>query len=251
MSQNKTVFPGIGQDDDFNPQYRSAASGAYARPAGRQAGTIWPGMEEKSIPGNSQTGVTRQTAGGKPIAGFLYSISRTGVGEYWPLHVGQNLIGRSPECDIVLPEGTVSARHANLHINRMKKPAKTEATISHLGAMNGVEVNENSVSVAHPMECVNGDIITIGECYQLLLILIDTKALGLQVAENFIHVEEADIPGPGPGPVFEDRSTRHPADFPHFDGPDSFYDGGARPTDSTVGMDPTQQEFRSGGTKPM
>ena len=29
-----------------------------------------------------------------PVVGFLYSISRQGFGEYWPLHVGTNTIGR-------------------------------------------------------------------------------------------------------------------------------------------------------------
>lgn len=261
MSQNKTVFPGVGSEDDYNPNYQSASAGAYSRPAGRNAGTVYPGMEgDYTANAPQNNGVTdlshkRNTPTGKPIVGFLYSISRTGVGEYWPLHIGQNLIGRSSECDIVLPEGTVSARHANLHINKMKKPEKTEATISHLGATNGVEVNENSVSVARPTECVNGDIITIGEAYQLLLVLIDTKSIGLKVAENFIPVEQHD--------EFQDNfsgsytqqnmgqgtPTRYQQDFPpHFNGPSAPYNGSNRPADGTVGMDSSNGGFMSGGT---
>lgn len=177
MSQNKTVFPGIGPEGDYNPTQGQGFAGGgqqYSRPSNphRGNGTVYPGMEIP-IAGTSRSAKeTRPNAArptGKPIVGFLYSISRTGVGEYWPLHIGQNIIGNGSDCDIILGEGTVSQRHANLHINKMKKPEKTEATISDLGSTNGTQVNENSVSVARPVECINGDIITIGENYDFCL----------------------------------------------------------------------------------
>lgn len=79
-------------------------------------------MPSVATPRNTQetrTNIARPS--GKPIVGFLYSISRTGIGEYWPLHIGQNIIGNGPDCDIVLGEGTVSHKHANLHINKIHK----------------------------------------------------------------------------------------------------------------------------------
>lgn len=258
MSQNKTVFPGLGQEGDFIPDRGYPGNNqSYSRPSnqGRGNGTVYPGME-------MPVGQQRPSApyqqnnskpSGKPIVGFLYSISRTGVGEYWPLHIGQNIIGNAPDCDIVLGEGTVSQRHANLHINKMKKPEKTEATISDLGSTNGTQVNENSVSVARPVECVNGDIITIGENYDLLLLLIDTKAIGLHLSENFIDVqdEQQDM-FPGVFTQGHDNSTRNQQDFPpRFDPTStvhpSVYSPDSRPSDSTVGMD-SNGEFRSGGT---
>lgn len=261
MSQNKTVFPGVGPEGDYNPNQGYAGSGqAYSRPSSprRGNGTVYPGMETPSSgePRTAQGPAPRAAAkaGGKPIVGFLYSISRTGVGEYWPLHIGQNIIGNSSECDIILGEGTVSAKHANLHINKMKKPEKTEATISDLGSTNGTLVNENSVSVARPIECVNGDIITIGENYDLLLLLIDTKAMGLHLSENFIDVRDEDddvyTPSNFPGGR-RDNTTRNEQDFPpRFDPASTVhpYDPGNRPTDSTVGMDSNGGGFRSGGT---
>lgn len=257
MSQNKTVFPGLGQEGDFNPEPSFSGGGQpYSRPSnqGRRAGTVYPGMDTSGNVGANIPRESRQTQSnrnnGKPIVGFLYSISRTGVGEFWPLHIGQNLIGNSSDCDIILGEGTVSQKHANLHINKMKKPEKTEATISDLGSTNGTLVNENSVSVARPVECVNGDIITIGENYDLLLLLIDTKALGLHLAENFYDVreEQEELNPSGPYSTGRDNTTRNEQDFPpRFSGPDSPYNGGSRPSDSTVGMDSTGG-FRSGGT---
>ena len=145
MSQNKTVFPGLGQEGDFNPNLSfSSVEQPYSRPSnqGCSKGTVYPGME---TPNNGGATIPRDSrpaqptrGNGKPIVGFLYSISRTGVGEFWPLHIGQNIIGNSSECDIILGEGTVSQKHANLHINKMKKPEKTEATISDLGSTNEI-----------------------------------------------------------------------------------------------------------------
>lgn len=261
MSQNKTVFPGLGQEGDFNPnQPYPGGSPEYARSSNqdRARGTVYPGMESYSgSASNNQKGnrsAQPLRSGGKPIVGFLYSISRTGVGEYWPLHIGQNIIGNSSDCDIILGEGTVSQRHANLHINKMKKPEKTEATISDLGSTNGTLVNENSVSVARPVECGNGDIITIGENYDLLLLLIDAKALGLHLSESFYDVreEQEDFYPGGGSSTKRDNTTRNEQDFPpRFDPAStihpSVYDPGNRPTDSTVGMD-SSGEFRSGGT---
>lgn len=258
MSQNKTVFPGIGPEGDYNPHQGNSAgqSQAYSRSSNQRkgSGTVFPGMEtpQTGAPRTVQAPMPRaaSNAGGKPVVGFLYSISRTGIGEYWPLHIGQNIIGNSSECDIVLGEGTVSSKHANLHINKMKKPEKTEATISDLGSTNGTCVNENSVSVARPIECVNGDIITIGENYDLLLLLIDTKALGLHLSDNFIDIREDEDEFYSPSNVSEKRenSTRLEQDFPpRFQGPASPYDGSNRPTDSTVGMD-SNSGIRSGGT---
>ena len=259
MSQNKTVFPGLGQEGDFTPRQSYPGNNQpYSRPSnqGRGNGTVYPGME---MPTGSQRATTPHQqnvpkTSGKPIVGFLYSISRTGIGEYWPLHIGQNIIGNAPDCDIVLGEGTVTYRHANLHINRMKKPEKTEATISDLGSTNGTQVNENSVSVARPVECVNGDIITIGENYDLLLILIDAKASGLHLSENFIDNrdnQEEDV-FPGGYSQGRDNTTRNEQDFPpRFDPTStvhpSAYTSSDRPTDSTVGLD-SNGGFRSGGT---
>lgn len=263
MSQNKTVFPGVSPEGDYiaNQGQGQGSSRvgqqAYSRSTNsyRANGTVYPGMH---MPSNNDQGIgpnnnqTHSRPTGKPIVGFLYSISRTGIGEYWPLHIGQNIIGNSSECDIILGEGTVSARHANLHINKMKKPEKTEATISDLGSTNGTLVNENSVSVARPVECVNGDIITIGENYDLLLLLVDAKALGLHLSDTFIDVRNDDeVYSPG-GFAGSDDSARNNQDFPpRFDPTStvhpSAYDGRNRPSDSTIGMD-TTGGFRSGGT---
>ena len=53
MSQNKTVFPGLGQEGDFNPNHsHSDENSEYSRQSnkGYAKGTVYPGME--SYPGS-------------------------------------------------------------------------------------------------------------------------------------------------------------------------------------------------------
>jgi hypothetical protein len=56
----------------------------------------------------------------RTLAGFLYSVSRSAQGEYWPLYVGSNSIGSSVACSIVLEDVSVSEIHADLVIRKMQ-----------------------------------------------------------------------------------------------------------------------------------
>jgi len=123
------------------------------------------------------------------VVGFLYSISRKGIGEYWPLHLGTNTIGRSNECDIVLRERSISERHATLSIKQMKTTHKLIASIRDTGSKNGMYLNEEELDYDNH-SCKNNDIITVGTSYKLLLLLIDAEQYGLSVSEDFVPVEE-------------------------------------------------------------
>lgn len=124
----------------------------------------------------------------KPIIGFLYSISKTGSGEYWPVHIGSNTIGRSNDCDIRLQEGTVSDKHAVLVVRVMKNPEKVIASICDSSSTIGTMINGESLGFDQK-ECFNGDILTIGAHYDLLFILIDAKQIGLKVCSEFIPAQ--------------------------------------------------------------
>lgn len=193
MSQNPTIFPGVGPEE-------SAERGSsydrndfsYSRSARRESdATVFPGMDVQPQPdrgGGRQIPESRRST--KPVVGFLYSISRTALGEYWPLYIGPNTLGSAPSCDICLREATVSKAHAEIVIRRMKNPEKIEASISDSRSTNGTMVNGMSLSAfGTGVECRNGDIISVGESYQLVLFLIDAKELGLHVAEQFIPLE--------------------------------------------------------------
>lgn len=183
MSQNKTDFLGMLDNRDL-----------YARKATPHKGTVLPELNKLSGGGK----VVDNQSEGEPIAGFLYSVSRTAGGEYWPLHFGENTIGRAEDCDICLREMTVSEHHATLYIRKMKtKPdfiVDLEVRGKNSGFVNNEEVGRESVA------CKDRDFLTIGDNYVLFLILLNPFELGMQVAENFLPAEEEakDFPPAGP-----------------------------------------------------
>jgi len=64
-------------------------------------------------------------------------------------------IGRLPECDLYLPFGGVSRKHA-----RLRKKANGGWAIEDLGSKNGTQVNQSFITTAK--ELYNGDIIWLG-----------------------------------------------------------------------------------------
>lgn len=131
----------------------------------------------------------------KDIVGFLYTISHNGLTEYWTLHLGSNTIGTGANNDICLMEGSVSNSHATINIKQMKTTGSVIAFIRDIGSTSGIYLNETELDY-EGHSCKNGDVITIGDAYRLLLILVDANGLGLCAADNFkeIELEEERIP---------------------------------------------------------
>lgn len=181
--------------------YVPGMDNAYARPGQQQSnggtsgtsntpkgGTYVPGLGTKNVSSASPEGA-RSKDDGAPVLGFLYSISRHGITEYWPLRVGANTIGRDASNDIVLLEESVSGSHAVIH-TRMMKNGKVIAQIQDVGSKNGIFVNDEELGYT-AVECHNNDVIQIGEAYKLLLILVNSNECGIGVAQNFRDVESA------------------------------------------------------------
>lgn len=64
-------------------------------------------------------------------------------------------LGRGRDCDIVLDDSTVSARHAELH-----RDEHTRYTLIDLGSFNGIYLNRHPM---HRAELADGDEIWIGK----------------------------------------------------------------------------------------
>ena len=233
MSSDSTKVPGMGNNADYQDFYsRRPADMMPNRPP---KGTVVPGMNKYAPKVEEQA--ARPAAPQVPVVGFLYSISRQGFGEYWPLHIGSNKIGRTADCDVCLAEQTVSERHAALNIKQLKSTRKILASIRDEGSKNGIYVNDEELDYdAH--EVKNHDIITIGDNYKLLVLLIAAEDMGLSIAENFQPVEiapaeEEDVPFPPMG---------------NHDDTGSLYSSANRVTGGTVAMDGSAPET-SGRTR--
>lgn len=262
MSQNKTRVPGMEPEDLnlYSGHSQQPAGNFYSRRSGTSShGTIVPGMEasnadEPEAGGfsvSSQQAKGRPLQVGKPIVGFLYSISRTPAGEFWPLQIGPNKIGTSPSSDILLSEGTVSQNHAVLVVRKLKSSGNVIASITDAQSTNGTMLNGESLGF-NPVECHNGDKLVIGENYEMVLILIDTAKMGLSVAEGFMPLETAsdteddvdDIPS-----GFNSGGTNAFGSAPFGTGsvPPPF--GGGYFGGGTVGMDGSSDMSNKGGTR--
>lgn len=187
---DKTYVPGV--DDSYSssapertdyPESREQRASSIGRATLGNA-TFIPDAE----PDPRDSGVRNSSLNGKnkPLLGFLYSVSRTSFGEYWPVYLGPNTIGRSEKSDIVLSEGTVSSEHATLIVHQ-EDDGEVYAGIKDNGSTHGVKVNGKS---AHfdVAGCKHMDIIKIGKNYELLFILLDAESLGLKRADGFVEV---------------------------------------------------------------
>lgn len=249
MSQNKTVIQGLEVDNKPQqaPQQGPNATGFYAR--GNSAphnGTVVSGMMENPTPTPNPVAApsapaSKNVVPGKPVVGFLYSVSRTMVGEFWPLYLGKNTIGNDGSSIITLAEGTVSREHATLRVLRDKFSGKISAWLIDTMSTNGTYVNNVMVG-ATPVDCKNGDIITIGDNYQLYLVLIDASALNLKVSEEFVPIQTATPTYfEEPQPIVEGTQSES---FNPWGGSDY------TPTPGTVGLDGSSEPSH-GGTKPL
>lgn len=193
MTNNKTVIPGISEQSSSSQQGQGFTGFSQQMPPfGKiSSQTVFPGVapsfnEEPSPKGQ--------------LLGFLFSVSKTMAGEYWPLYLGANTIGRGSQNSIQLLEATVSDVHANIHI--ISRSGKMFAILSDSQSKTGVLLN-NELLIADSY-VKNGDIITIGESYELYVLLLNVSELNLKEKESFKSV------GKEPSITTPSFSTRGP-----------------------------------------
>ena len=124
----------------------------------------------------------------KTVVGFFYSISRKGIGELWPLHLGENTIGCSEDNDIQLKELSVSCKHASILIEKTYPEEHLVACIKKVDKSSVVYVNGEKV-ITDKILCKDRDIVIVGSNYQLFLSLINARSLGLEISDAFASLE--------------------------------------------------------------
>lgn len=183
---DKTNVPGF--EDDFSyagSSFHKAPNNPFSKSSGSKGNeTVISGLEDDKA--NPKT--SKENTKGKPIVGMLFSVSRTAYGEFWPIYLGPNKIGRSSDNDVTLYEGTVSTNHAILTV--LKDEEGIYAAIENAEGVNGVKLNGKSIRL-NRVECNNMDIITVGKNYELLLVLIDCDKYGLVPSADFIEERKA------------------------------------------------------------
>lgn len=260
MSQNKTRIQGLetaegGGRASGGYAHNGGADNFYSRGSGNK-GTYVPGMESahqrqsgRESNATEVEGVEprRGAATGKPVVGFLYSVSRTAAGEYWPLQIGKNTIGQRASSDVPLAEATVSGDHAVLVVRQLKGTKEIIAAVTDTMSTNGTLLNGETIGF-QPVECHNGDIITIGNNYELLVVLIDAAKLNLGVAKDFMPVdteEEEDE-----APIFNRGGSTNPGAYDPTGNPAAWGTTGMYSPGGTVGLDGGMAGGRKGGTIP-
>lgn len=230
MSSNKTIIPGM--EDAYTEQPNFGKQNTKV-----QDGTCVPNPFG-TVP--NSVNVPNQ----KPVIGFLYSISKSGSGEYWPLRIGSNTIGRADNCNVSLSEATVSEQHAVLVVQQMKNPEKVIAWINDSGSTCGTMINGESLGFDR-RECFNGDIITIGEHYDLYFILIDAKQIGLNVCRDFISTQPASRMGNRPQNFGNPYAAPTNNQFTQ-----GYEQENVNPLGGTIGLDETENKptTKPGGT---
>lgn len=175
---NETYVPGMNGAGNQQPN-----TAIYANP-NNSAATYIPSMNKAAA------APAAEPRSGAPVVGFLYSISRDGFPEYWPLYVGVNKIGKGADMDIRLCEKSVSDHHANLNIKRMRTAGnRLVASLIDVGSKNGVMLNDEELDF-DPHSCKTDDIIVIGCNYKLVLLLADPVHYKLEVAPDFQPSED-------------------------------------------------------------
>ena len=92
--------------------------------------------------------------------------------------VDELLVGRQPDCDLVIDDASVSKRHATLRWDAERK----SATLEDLGSTNGTYINAGSMQKAEsPLK--DGDIVSFGEV-QFWYLLTETLHAKLMQAKN-------------------------------------------------------------------
>jgi pSer/pThr/pTyr-binding forkhead associated (FHA) protein len=84
---------------------------------------------------------------------FLLGASEPVSGYTFRTRIGTNTIGRDEDCDVVINDATVSARHAEIIV----RPETT--TVTNLMATNGTRINGQQIQNA---ELVDGDVLRVG-----------------------------------------------------------------------------------------
>jgi hypothetical protein len=97
---------------------------------------------------------------------LLFAFDELSVSTLPPLGEADELIvGRQPDCELVIDEASASKRHASLKWDR----TRNRCTVEDLGSTNGTFIN-GTIKVRGEMPLRDGDIVSFGEAHYWFLL---------------------------------------------------------------------------------
>jgi hypothetical protein len=97
----------------------------------------------------------------RALAGFLVSYEGSELGSFYPIHQGQNLVGRKGAAGglaIELEHGTTSSRHAMIYASA--RPGRVK--IEDVGSTNGTFIGDLMLERGKKHELKDGDVVRFG-----------------------------------------------------------------------------------------
>ena len=91
-----------------------------------------------------------------PVVGWFVAMTGEQKGEDFRVRDGQNMLGSAPDCEIILHDVTVSARHASVRHKDQK------FVLTDLDSTNGTFVNDGTEPVAR-VDLKDNDTVRVGE----------------------------------------------------------------------------------------
>ena len=127
------------------------APSSPAQPAAGQVPSSRPGRDPETVDANAP----------RALAGFLVSYEGSELGSFYPIHQGQNLVGRKGAAgglNIELEHGTTSSRHAVILASA--RPGRVK--IEDVGSTNGTFVGDLMLERGKKHELKDGDVVRFG-----------------------------------------------------------------------------------------
>jgi hypothetical protein len=123
--------------------------------------TTPPAAQRDSVPHGARDPEHVEANAPRALAGFLVSYEGNELGVFFPVHQGQNLVGRkgaAPGLAIELEHGTTSSRHAVLLASA--RPGRIK--IEDVGSTNGTFVGDLMLERGKKHELKDGDVVRFG-----------------------------------------------------------------------------------------
>ncbi|MGM9853598.1 MAG: FHA domain-containing protein [Muribaculaceae bacterium] len=124
---------------------------------------------------------------GRTIVGILYTVSRSLLGEIFPIYLGKTTVGSDPSCDICLREQSVLPNHALIVARRIETTdGNIHSSISVSPSVKGAEILVDGAPLDDDRAyCHNGQNISIGDHYRLAIVTLDPETFNLNTDSAF------------------------------------------------------------------